>query len=707
MEAISSSEFPVSNKEEPLNLFSLLSILAFSIYVYLGLYAFYLEPKARLNRILLVLSLDLALWAFAYAFVYSAPNKEVLWIWFKISAIGWCFIGGIGLHFMLILSQHADFLKKPWVYLLLYVPGLVFLFRAWTGILTARDFIPTPLGWVEVLAADSLWPWLHTVNYWSCLLIGVFLTFQWGKKSRFLREKKQARLIGSTIIALLILGTIINIIMPAMKLKTVPAIAQILILVWAYGIWQAIIKYRLLVFSAAIASDEILSRMNDLLILTSQEGWIIKINRQTEKLLGYREDELLGQPVQMIFQDREVFEEMRLRINADRFPMPERDVLCQTRNGELIPIKIYSSTVKDNSGDLMGLVFIGEDQRLLLRLKDEIFVRRRADDALLKVHEEQEHRIQERTRELSQANEALLQEIAERQEMEKLFKTLFFRAPIGSYILQDGKARIINPELMKTTGYSEDELLTLPALGLVHPEDREKVRNEAIAMLTGERQHPYEFRVVTKEGRIRWILETVTSIRYQGRPATLASFMDITYRKESEEMIRQMAYYDPLTGLPNRILLQDRFALALAKAERNQENLTLMIFDLDNFKDINDTLGHSCGDRLLKEVGQRLITFLRKSDTVARFGGDEFIGLLPETGQEEDVEKIAGKILEVIQKPFYIEDESIQITISIGLAFYPKNGQTLDLLMKNADQAMYRAKARGKNNFQYYDNLLN
>lgn len=702
MDAIFGFEFRVSHKENILNLFSLLSLLAFMVYIHLGLYAYHLEPKSRLNRMLLVLCLNLGLWAFAYSFVYSAPNKEVLWIWFKISAIGWCTVGGIGLHFMLILSQKGSILKRPWIYLLLYGPGLILLVKAWTGVLTAKDFVPTPLGWGEVLAVESPWLWIHVVNYSTCMVIGIFLTFQWGQRSKNRREIKQAYLIGGTIGLIFLIGTILNILWPALKMKPLPASAQILILIWAYGIWVAINKYRFMVFSAAIASDEIISRMKNILILTDAEGNFLRINPQAEKLLSYKETELLGKPLGIIFKDEEIVSNIIEGI-ANRSLIPDRKVDCQTKAGELIPVHLSCSIIKDNIEEVFGLVIVAEDMRPTLRLTDEITVRIRAEEALIKIHEEQENRIQERTEALFKSNKALQEEIEERKEMEKLFKTLFMRSPIGSYIAQDGMARIINPELMKTTGFSEEELMTIPTLGLVHPDDRAKVRNKALEMLRGERLHPYEFRIQTKDGRIRWILETVTSIRFQGRPATLASFLDITHRKESEDTIRQLAYYDSLTGLPNRVLFLDRLTLALIKAERDEENLTIMMIDVDKFKEINDTFGHNGGDLLLKEIGQRLTGFLRKSDTVARLGGDEFVALLPETGHEDDIGKIADKILDEIQKPLSLDGRSVQATISIGLAFYPKDGQTVELLLKNADRAMYRAKELGRNNYQVFD----
>ncbi len=171
--------------------------------------------------------------------------------------------------------------------------------------------------------------------------------------------------------------------------------------------------------------------------------------------------------------------------------------------------------------------------------------------------------------------------------------------------------------------------------------------------------------------------------------------------KSAEEHLMYMSVHDALTGLPNRMLFNDRLHMELAHAERNHQMLAVMFLDLDRFKLVNDTLGHAMGDRLLKRVADRLKSCVRKSDTVARMGGDEFCFLLPEIAQPEDAVKIAKKILKALKKPWRLGGQEFYITPSIGIAVYPNDGQDADTLMKNADTAMYRAKEQG-NNYQLY-----
>lgn len=176
---------------------------------------------------------------------------------------------------------------------------------------------------------------------------------------------------------------------------------------------------------------------------------------------------------------------------------------------------------------------------------------------------------------------------------------------------------------------------------------------------------------------------------------------DITLQKQAEENIRQLANYDPLTGLPNRMLLTDRVSQAIRSAERSKEPLALMFLDLDRFKHINDTLGHACGDKLLIEVGKRLVDSVRLQDTVARLGGDEFVLLLPNT-HAGGAMVVAEKLLGCIVAPCLIERHELAVTPSIGIAMYPTDGLEFATLSKCADIAMYRSKREGRNMYRFF-----
>lgn len=171
-------------------------------------------------------------------------------------------------------------------------------------------------------------------------------------------------------------------------------------------------------------------------------------------------------------------------------------------------------------------------------------------------------------------------------------------------------------------------------------------------------------------------------------------------------MVHQ-TYHDPLTGLPNRILFNDRLALALVQAQPNQDMLAVLFLDLDRFKIVNDMLGHAVGDRVLKEVAGRIKECLQKSDTIARLGGDEFTILLPRISHEEDAAKVAQKIIQAFQLPWMLGNQEFHITVSVGIALYPNDGDDAESLLKHADTAMCRAKDQGRNNYQLYTPAMN
>ncbi len=171
--------------------------------------------------------------------------------------------------------------------------------------------------------------------------------------------------------------------------------------------------------------------------------------------------------------------------------------------------------------------------------------------------------------------------------------------------------------------------------------------------------------------------------------------LDVTEQRQAEETIRRLAYYDVLTGLPNRALFAERLALELAHAKRQQQPLALIVGDLDRFKEINDTLGHPAGDQVLKETAQRLRAGLRETDTVARMGGDEFALVIPDVEGREAAEAVAGKLLAGFAAPFAVDGQEVPVHLSLGVALYPEHGTDIEALLRNADAAMYQAKERG------------
>lgn len=237
-----------------------------------------------------------------------------------------------------------------------------------------------------------------------------------------------------------------------------------------------------------------------------------------------------------------------------------------------------------------------------------------------------------------------------------------------------------------------------------HPEDADFVRR-IIDQAKAERR-PYEVthRIVREDGDIRWVHERGEyTFDDDGKPIRMVGTVhDITERREAEQQLAHLAHHDALTDLPNRTLLADRLQQAIARARRLREVVAVLFIDLDRFKNINDTLGHAVGDRLLKAVADRIAGVTRAGDTVARPGGDEFVAVLTDIRTIEDIAKVAQKILRAFADPCHVDGHELFVTASIGISIFPNDGDDVDALVKNADRAMYQAKESGRNTFQFY-----
>jgi diguanylate cyclase (GGDEF)-like protein/PAS domain S-box-containing protein len=293
------------------------------------------------------------------------------------------------------------------------------------------------------------------------------------------------------------------------------------------------------------------------------------------------------------------------------------------------------------------------------------------------------------------------------QESEEFFRLIFSQAAIGIALLsREGRFLRVNRKLSHIVGYSEIELLQRFFGQVTHPdeldEDRELVRRLAAGELRDFRR---ESRYLCKDGSAVWVALSASTMRdaASGQLRLIVAVQDISRRKEAEEALRRMATYDSLTGLPNRLLLQDRLAQAISQAQRHSaRQVGVMFVDLDRFKHINDSLGHDAGDRLIVEIARRLAGALRDSDTVARQGGDEFVVVLTDLAGPEDAAVVAGKLLDSLFQPLALCGQELFPSASIGIAMYPQDGRDSEALMKAADSAMYRAKANGGNHHVFY-----
>ncbi|OMH32134.1 EAL domain-containing protein [Motiliproteus sp. MSK22-1] len=274
---------------------------------------------------------------------------------------------------------------------------------------------------------------------------------------------------------------------------------------------------------------------------------------------------------------------------------------------------------------------------------------------------------------------------------------------------QKGVIQSVNPAFSVLTGYSEREALgqnaSLISSGKQGPEFYSRMWNQIKE--TGTWQGEIWNRRKSGEVFPEWLTITAIKDHENKRMLYAGIFSDITERKRSEAIIENLAYYDPLTRLPNRQLLFDRLEVALATAHRDKHGLAIIFIDLDHFKRINDTLGHTAGDQVLCKVAKRLLSCVREGDTVSRIGGDEIVLLLTEIDNTNVVHRIVQRAFDMLERSIELEDRELYITASMGCSIYPDDGTDRDTLMKNADTAMYRAKHAGRNGFQLYSAEMN
>jgi diguanylate cyclase (GGDEF)-like protein/PAS domain S-box-containing protein len=322
-------------------------------------------------------------------------------------------------------------------------------------------------------------------------------------------------------------------------------------------------------------------------------------------------------------------------------------------------------------------------------------------------------RIDKDTRELAAAHRELIERYeAQRQAEERLrlYATVFSSASEGMTIT-DAASRIVavNPAFCAITGYSESEAIGQnPALLNSGRQDRDYYRRmwsdlQAMGTWRGEIWNRRKDGVVYPE----WL--SITAVHdAQGRTSHyIGIFSDITERKESEQRIHHLAHHDALTGLPNRLLLDDRIEQALLKSKRDGNITAVLFLDLDRFKNINETLGHEIGDELLVQAVKRAGAALRETDTLSRHGGDEFVIVLPELDQPQDATLVARKLLQALGQPYNLVGHQLTVTASIGLALHPDDGATASELLRNAETAMYHAKEEGRNTLRFYSADMN
>jgi diguanylate cyclase (GGDEF)-like protein/PAS domain S-box-containing protein len=409
------------------------------------------------------------------------------------------------------------------------------------------------------------------------------------------------------------------------------------------------------------------------IVITDYEGTILWVNRAFTTMTGYSEEEVLGKNPRVLKsgrQSEDYYANLWSTISSG-----------EVWRGEIVNRRKDGTTYTEEMTITPVTRYVGNpSNRYFIAIKQDISERKQIEQA--------------------------------RRNAEEKYRAIFEDAVIGIFqSTPDGRPLSINYAFAEMHGYDSPEQFLA------------EVSNIAKQIVVDPGLMEESRRVLAEKGVVRgaemeiyrrdrtkgWVLANVRAVRDADGNTMLheGTVEDITERKVAKEQVQFLAYYDALTRLPNRTLLQDRLAKALASARRRKDKVALLFLDVDRFKIINDSLGHSVGDLLLQEVAERLKTWSREQDTVARVGGDEFLMVLTGLKDVADAAVAARRIMKTITGEYFIQGRSFNVSCSIGLSIFPEHGVDCETLIKNADAAMYCAKDNGRDNFKFFTGDMN
>ncbi|MCW7539416.1 EAL domain-containing protein [Aquabacterium sp. A7-Y] len=384
-------------------------------------------------------------------------------------------------------------------------------------------------------------------------------------------------------------------------------------------------------------------------------------NRQYARTFGWDEVSILGRTFAEVIGEQ-----------AAREISPHVERMLQSQQAV-----VYERELPDEAG---------RPRWLEVTLLPHVDAQGRSIAAFVLIHDVTRHRLAER----------------EARESEERLSRFLQASAEGVVFHRDGIITDVNPPICALTGYALEELLGRSVLDFVPPEQRAKVA----AVRAAGQDVSYESEVLDREGRRIPVEFIGRTLMHKGEALRMSIVRDLRDRRAAQARIHHLAHHDALTGLPNRMSFMDELDHRMGFAAGAGEQLALLFIDLDDFKRVNDSLGHMAGDKLLQTVAMRITETLRSTDRVARFGGDEFMVLCPAVRQLSEVETVAGKLLAAIEVPVDADGRLISVTASLGIALYPTDARSPAELIKHADSAMYLAKSRGRANYQFFDPAL-
>lgn len=785
-----------------MKLLSFLSTLSSVIYLYVGFNTFKLNKKSREGIFFLLLNVILSFWAFTYSFAYVAEDKYTFSFWNKVSAVGWCFFPSVVLLLVLTITNNR-ILDKLFMKIVIPLAGLLFFFMC---IFLFGPDIQTPEPIVKFFYIGN------AIYNYSYVFLSLAILYRWGKKSRKMNQKKQARFIIITSIIPLSVDLITQTLIPVIFHIYLPNITQILILIMLWGIYYAIVNYNFMLASNSLIMNELFHEILDLTFLIDLEGTIIRINKQVLSLLQYELTDLINTQLTDIIDDPDL---KKLIINYDKIEdtVKLNHVIIRTKDGNHIPISISVSPIRESKNQiLLGLLIVGQDLRMIEELKREIgnhkktaekltksqelfrtvaetipfsiiltnkndntilYINQKTEDLFNITHEDMlgkdayqfyknpTDRLQ-LMMDLANGKPVKDKEIFFKRKNKTVFSGLITMVPAvynerevllscladitEQKILQqnivkseemlrklmdsipdlvlvcdiEGNITYINKSIQNILEYDPNEdLIPHNMLYMLDKSDLDAAKCNMKRLLT-EEIGPVEYKYIKKDGTYINAEVNGTVLREKSSEPFGYVFVtrDITERKKVQEalkksrdeieqvnnelvksnsLLQEQSIRDGLTNLYNHRFIMELLDQEIGKSVNDMTGLSLMMLDIDYFKRVNDNFGHQIGDRVLNTVSGLIQSNVRKFDYVGRYGGEEFLILLPRTGIDAAYE-IAENIRKSIQDFDFTQDH-LNITISIGLTEYHLGDDT-KVFIKRADTLLYKAKENGRNRIE-------
>lgn len=638
------------------NVYAIPLFITTAVILSLSLLVIIREQYSKVGVLFLLVALTISVWLFSFSWMYSATHAGVALWWAKLGYLGIPLIPAAVYHFSIMVLQ--GYPRRRRLVWLIWMLALVFSASA----LISDDFI----------RGLFLYGWGYYPNYgWLSVPFFIFyagvtaaLLYEYIKIYRDTIPSKSRRRIKLLMIAFGVLylasfDFLAKFGIPLYPFGYLPTFAFIVIITYT------LIRYRLVDLSPAFAAGQILETLQGAVLVTDLDGKIRVANQAACAMLGYTESGLIDMPLDSIFESPlEALEPKRL-LNST--PVHDQVMVWRTKSGTRVDVCVSVSVVPDRDNKPAGSVYI-------------------ALDISERLHAEQVRKREERyALAISGARDGLWDWNLKTNEI--------YFSPRWKFMLDYQDNEI---------GNSPDEWFNL-----IHPEDAQRVQGEINAHLEGQTPHfESEYRMMQKDGTYLWMLSRGSVVHDDQGDALriVGSQSDVTERKSSSEQLSRQASHDSVTNLLNRASFTKLLRRTIERTRQVPNSLFALLFlDLDRFKVINDSAGHLIGDQFLIAVARKLELCLRPRDTLARFGGDEFIILLDNISHVSDATCVADRIHKELHEPTVIQGQTLSTSASIGIALSTTGYERAEDILRDADAAMYRAKAQGKARTEVFD----